>query len=236
MKYSDLLKEIENYDAKKGFWRRLFGDSPYIKILRDFLHQTSIAHKNCETLLNLDLKYCEYERFAEKTIPGLDILKHVKKHNTLSGMLLFQWMCKDSLASMSFEIPQINFPPSLSTSQILNHPRLVISQNQLPRVDISSINQPMHSLQEFITSALSTPRYWMLSDTLFQSTPGNSAWPQSHSHSTRERSFSGSSASFFVNEDGVVHTELATPPVSPVYLPVRPASLSPSYRNAAPAA
>jgi hypothetical protein len=218
MKYSELLKEIENYNAKKGFWRRWFGDSPYIKALLKFLYYAKTMHINKNTLPDLDIKFSEFEQFATTSYSLKSLPKHMKK-TTLSGCLLFKWNWIDisdvrvkPLIVNSHLTPVII--PTITPAPFLDIPRLDLSTYRSPIADILSRDISFLFPQQVTPAAnLSLPNPINLES--FYTSAVWSTVSTGTFFSQWRRVFPESNARFFVNADGLVHDDFSSPAPSP---------------------
>jgi hypothetical protein len=215
MKYSELLKEIDNYNAKKGFWRRLFGDSPYIKALNKFLYYQKVTHIDKRTLPDSDLKFSDFEQFATNTYSLPSFSNHMMK-NTLSGRLLLKWSLQLAHWNSHFQLAPVTLlitsPIQSSGIHRLNLPPL----QPFPAREL--VHNPLHSfVQRQDTASASLPSFsnGIFSNlSFFNSTP-ISPLPQRNFYRQRRRIFTDTNARFFVNEDGLVHDDFSSPPSSP---------------------
>jgi hypothetical protein len=211
MKYSDLLTEITDYHARKGFWRRWFWDSKYISAMTQFMQQEALRHGNSATLPDLDLKYSAFQVFTQYTLGHrVNFFNLITDRASLSKKILINWFNRDilsfrpvsptplilnNISPLSFTSPAFNHVPAYTPppSSIFSHyPELLPSARApidplIPEVD------PLYS-----SSFPPMPRSFL---------SGNRVIPESRSR-------------FFVSGDGVVHDGLSTPPQISRTLPV----------------
>ncbi len=136
MTFSELKRLLEEYDAQKGFGRRLFGDAKPIKALRAFIEATNSSNDT-----NIQVSLADYRKFAANTVYGVELSEDYLNSGTASANLFKQWQRNEEF------VQRVN---NSSVVQIVQ--RLVLPDSLLNLANVISSISPEVSLQLYIAS------------------------------------------------------------------------------------